>query len=86
MHSSSNRNVFCPGNAAGAFNDAVECIDSGTTFPRQIRDQHAASNLTDAEVGAPFSGEGLEWRGAGDAVSSSKLLNFEVASISAGLS
>ena len=53
------RSFFCPGNVARAFDQAVECIDSGTTFTRQIHYQHAASDLTDMQHRALFSGEGL---------------------------
>ena len=86
MHSSSHRKILCLDNTSRAFNHAVECIDIGTTFPRQIRDQYAASNLTDTQAHVLFSGEGLVWRVAGDAVACSRFLNCEVASISAGLS
>ena len=68
---------FCPGNAARAFSHAVECIDSGTTFPRQFHYQNEASNLTDTQHRALFSGEGLVWYGAGDAVPRPKFLNCE---------
>ena len=67
------------GNAARVFNYAAECIDSRTTFPRQFHYQHAASNLTDTQHRALFSGEGMVWRGAGDAVPDPKFLNWEVA-------
>ena len=73
-------------NAARAFNHAVECIYSGLTLPRQFRDQYADSNLIDTQDRALFSGEGMVWRGAGDAVLGLKFLNCEVALSSAGLS
>ena len=62
MHSSSNTKLSCPENAARAVNHAEECSDLGMTLPRQLRNQHAASNLTETQDRALFSGEGLVWR------------------------
>ena len=86
MNSSSNKKFLLSGNGARVFNHAAECIDSGTTFPQQFHHQHAASNLTDTQHRALFSGEELAWCGAGDAVPGLKFLDCEVALILAGLS